>query len=215
MITINPYLRSSVYKALSSLHAYPEASLCREIGSRKEELINLFGELSKQKPFFSLPTLEGIVASVKELPIEELQTEYVRLFDYNPLCSCYETSYADPENRKPAQIISALIEFYNEFGLNVSASFQEPPDCITHELEFMHFLSHMEGESGHRGDEKNRGYVIRAEKMFLEDHLLSWMPKFGTCVKKNSKLSFFQNLSELTETFVTLDHTYVCALETP
>ena len=214
MTVINSYLRSSVYKELSSLHAYPEASLFHEIGSRKEEIKKLFSELSSQKPFFLLPALEGIISSAEEISIENLQTEYVRLFDYQPLCFIHETFYADPDNREPAKIISALIGAYNEFGLNVSSSSQEPPDCLTHELEFMHFLTHMEGESRAGGDEKSHHY-IQAGKKFLGEHLMLWISEFRNCVKKNSNLSFFQNLADLTESFVKLDYDYLCTFERP
>ena len=212
MTVVNSYIRSVIYKDLSSLHAYPEVSLLNEIGGRKEEIKRLFRELSNQRPFFLLPSLEEIIFLAEEISIEKLQTEYVRLFDYHPLCSTHETFYADHDSRDPAQNLSAIIECYNEFNLDLAASFQEPPDCLMHELEFMHFLTHMEGEVWMNDKEKSRRY-IKAEKMFLGKHLVLWISEFRNCVKSNSTLSFFQKLADLTKIFITLDYDYICTLD--
>ena len=82
------------------------------------------------------------------------------------------------------------------------------------ELEFMHFLTHMEGESFNSGNGEVQKY-INAEKRFLGEHLILWISEFSKCVKKNSNLPFFRELANLSETFVTLDFKYVCSLDLP
>ena len=211
MTVINSYLRSSVYKELSSLHAYPEAPMQMDIVSRKEDIQSLFSDLSSQKPFSSMPSIEEILMTFEDISLANLQTEYVRLFDYHPPCGTNETYYMDPDSSDPSSIASTILGFYQDFGLNASASFQEPPDGLMHELEFMHFLAHMEGESWAAGNEKLHKY-INGQKKFLGDHLMLWISKFSDCVGRHTELSFFKILSGITERFITLDYEYVCSL---
>lgn len=208
MKMVNPFLRSVIYKELSSLYIYPAKSVFDEIKGRKKDFSAAFEELYSQFAL-TLPDYgRELLAVFEELSVDDLQVEHVRLFDYNPLCPPYESSYIKLKNLNPATIHSALIECYHKFGLNSSPSFAEPLDHITVELEFMHFLTFREGQAIEKESEDVEMYLM-AEKDFCENHLIKWVPEFSNCLDKQANLRFFNLSALLTRDFIIHESEYV------
>ena len=211
MDIINPFLRSTTYKILSSFYTYPEKQTLDEMNNRNQEISTTFDALSSQGNFISSRNIRGFFSSLDSFSLKEVQTEYVRLFDYRPLCPVYESSYVTEGRRNPAEVQLFVEDCYNEFGLDSSQSYAEPPDHIILELEFMHFLSFKEGEAFGNEDKGEKKYLM-AEKKFCENHLLRWVPNFCSRLNESSNLPFFQTLAVLTKDFILEDANHINTL---
>ncbi len=208
MKIVNPFLRSMVYKELSLLYIYPDRSIFDEIITTEKDFSVVIEELYSKCAFTYTDYVRELLLSVKELSVDEAQAEYVRLFDYNPLCPPYESSYVKLEKGSPAILHSVLKNFYNTFGLNPSQSFIEPADHITVELEFMHFLTFKEGQALENESEDVERYLM-AEKDFFENHLINWVPEFCNCLNKYANVRFYNLSAMLTRDFILHESEYV------
>jgi len=94
--------------------------------------------------------------------------DYNQNFDraVNPkACSLREASYTQADH---SALFEELGRFYSFFGLGRSER-AELPDHLSVELEFMHYLTHLEAEQAQ--DEVERESVRRAQSDFLTRHL--------------------------------------------
>ncbi len=215
--TINPQLRGNVYQHLSVLYQYQEEELFNSFKSNKAEIAQLFKELAAA---MSLPLdliIDGFVSSLDNIDMQDIQAEYVRLFDYRPVCPSYESFFlkssshtAHSENNNPAKMQIAIEEFYREYGIEPAKYGELPPDHITTELEFMYYLAFCEGEARKTGEEAGNKYIA-AQSEFIQDHLILWVPKFCEIMEKNANMQFYRLLSILTRNFVSRDASYLHA----
>lgn len=94
--------------------------------------------------------------------------EHVEAFDPSVskcACSLHESSYIGFAHDA---LLEELIRFYSYFGLR-RVEDSELPDHLTIELEFMHFLTHLEHKSCQRGEESDG--LRRAQFDFLTRHV--------------------------------------------
>jgi TorA maturation chaperone TorD len=189
MRIIKPFLRAVGYKGIALLYEYPEKETLEGIEKEGKHIINAFSELSKNHYFKDL-SVENLFLSVKNIPIEQFQAEYIRLFEYDPLCPPYETAYI---NSEPSKTLLLLQELYRKFGLQPRFSY--PVDIFIIQLEFMSHLICIED--------------TLSQKKFLETHLAVWVTPFSECIKKQSSLAFYRSLAHLTLAFIKADLQYL------
>lgn len=84
-------------------------------------------------------------------------------------CSLREASYTQADH---SALFEELGRFYDYFGLGRSPQ-AELPDHLSVELEFMHFLTHLEAEQAQ--DAQERDSLRRAQGDFLGRHLARLM----------------------------------------
>lgn len=208
---IDPFLRSGVYRELASWYRYPEKSSLKEMKTNQAEITSEFEALASHGNLALTSRIRDLFEALEDLLLEEVQSEYVRLFDYRPSCPMFESSYIAKGKRNPGEVKLSVEESYNEFGLETSSNFKEPPDHIMLELEFMHFLCFREGESLNK-DSGNKHRYIEGQRRFCENHILTWVPDFCDRVEKNANELFFGILAALTKDFLIHDVDYMNAL---
>ncbi len=215
---INPFLRSAAYKKLSSLFTYPENNESyRQFRDEKREIKDIFAELSTEYDIDFQDDVDSLTSAVDGLSLQDIQVEYVRLFDYRPKCLIVESAYiyrrdksTDPE--KCASVRDGVEDFYSRFGLETGCWFKQPPDHLSVELEFMHYLTHQEGVC--MKDESDEvGRYLEGEKEFLSEHLLEWAVGFCDCLRDNSCLSLYSSLAGITKALLLNDARYLQNLE--
>jgi len=191
MQEVRPHLRAVAYKTLALLYEYPEKDIF--INSKERSYIcNIFSELSKNNYFqdLTLVKIEELFSSIQCVPLEELQAEYIRLFEYAPLCPPYETAYI---NSNASDTLLSLQELYKKFG--VQTNFPYPADFLIFQVEFMSYLISLED--------------TLSQKEFLERHLKVWIEHFSKCIKAHSFLAFYKLLAQLTLIFIRSDFLYL------
>ncbi len=143
--------------------------------------------------------------------LRSLKEEYVRLFEGpgHMQVAPYESVHRKdvPEIERGLVMGPSTVDArrrYAEAGLAIAKDFTDLPDHIAVELEFMYYLCAREAEAGGRG---NDGEFMSAQKEFLRDHLLKWIPEFGTAVVNTSNVRFYRDLARLTLAYVASEAT--------
>ena len=130
---------------------------------------------------------------------EDLQVEYTRLFDAGaagPSCPLNGGVYLDER----MQTLEEMVRFYNHFGLTAGEDFEELPDHITTQLEFMHFLC--SGEDQHQSEQEDAANYQRAQRDFLNRHLGKWIPQLAEQASEHKAQPFYQTLVSLLALFI-------------
>lgn len=164
--------RSLVYRLLSRLFCYPQEKKDL-LGGLREDGSCLTRLLAEGDPN---PRLAGLQESIRRSRLQDLQVDYVRLFDYRPLCPPYESAYVSDRQRQ--QVARDLGDLYRESGLQCREG--AALDHIVVQLEFMQYLSAREGA------EVDNPRWVELQRTFLRDHLLNWVPRFSDSLVENA-----------------------------
>ena len=187
--------RSRAYRALARAFSLPDRSIYEEIVSRG------LAEALR-------PGDEDLARRLKPaLSFEEFQAEYLRLFEVGtprPPCPLYEGAWREREFPDRRELMEELVRFYNFFGLTLGAKPKELPDHLAIELEFMHFLAYQEARALEEGCDP--GSYRRAQRDFLERHLLRWLPRLRKRLEREETPPFFPALIRETVHRVERDH---------
>lgn len=117
-------------------------------------------------------------------------------------CSLWEGAYVAQDR---SGLFEELARFYDHFGLARAAS-AELPDHIAVELEFMHFLTHLEHEMHRRGGID--GGLRLAQRDFLSRHLLRLASGMqSSCRSGDPRINAMTNGLHA---FVTADYEHIC-----
>ncbi len=155
------------------------------------------------------PEVVGLIQSFKGKyknvsDIERLKVDYARLFvgPYSLLAPPYGSVYLEGERRIMGDSTLHALEMYRETGLDVAQDFNDAPDHITAELEFMYYLVFKEIKAGASGSFTIAVDYVEKQKSFLKTHLGAWVSAFSTQVMESAETEFYRNLSTLTTRFV-------------
>ena len=133
-------------------------------------------EAHKWAEMLGMPSSPDVITrladALTDIPLSRLQAEYVRLFDYRPVCPAQESAYV--KDTSPQVLIGQLLRLYGSAGVTCSTDL--PPDHLAVECEFMHYMCFK--ESAQTGaDEALRWRALQGE--FLRAHALEWIPTFS------------------------------------
>lgn len=201
------FQRSKVYKLFSYMFFYPEKELFDFIknGEFLSETKNAMHTIS-----FSGQAVIDILAEFTKqcslLNADRLQEEYIRLFEshteQNPL---YEANYVD----FPQEEMADIAGFYNAFGF----TFEERPDHIGAELEFMHLLTVKEAGISVNGDTaKNKTRLelcVDAQRKFLSAHIGRWVEALSEDIKKRCGDCCYYYLASALSEWVKIEARYL------
>ena len=211
--------RSKLYSLFAEAFRYPDDGFRRQV--KNNDLEHSLSLLIKGLPY-RVELDDSSLAPLRmldDIEDEKIETEFIRLFEAgpgSPPCPLVEGLFR--EDRKA--IFKELILFYNHFGLSYEeGSMEDRPDHLCYELEFLHFLTFKELLSVQK-DEDASPY-IRAQRDFLERHLISWI---GKLLEKINELrenlpdpedacievfEFYRGIIRLLHEFIQKDHGYV------
>lgn len=204
-----PYLaRASLYQFLAHCFAYPEPDLLDLIGSNVTPYVDIWTKAGLN----AADEIDAMIAWRKpftpEEALERLQIEYTRLFVNTfpripapPYSAIYLTDGQRPGvwGNSTAQ----AVRLYEEAGLFPSGEFNDLPDHIAAELEFVSYL--ITQQIPPSGDEDAIRNLSRIEQSFLEDHLYLWAPAFFKRVQESTQNDFFQSAAKLAFHFIEWD----------
>jgi TorA maturation chaperone TorD len=205
-------LRQGLYRFFGALFLYPDGERLGDVVLVIDELQDMWEWLATFAFYGSwqrlLPVLQGLAVD-KTTGIEK---EYVRLFLVNPQAPPYESSIIDPQRQAAGWIAAQLAREYAEMGLASSPSFQEPPDHVAAELEYLAFLCGLEAQSWEKEAPKEGFEVLRRQQSFLGTHLASWFPAFAHQVAKADQEGFYTVITEAAGAFIHHDQDLIALL---
>lgn len=191
--------RSYAYGIIAATFDYPDTGFFDLVSS---------GKLARQlhDAFTAIyPQLENSVEWDKlssSASCEEMEVEFSRLFDVGasgPPCPLNAGIYLDER----MQALEESVRFYNYFGLTAGEDFEELPDHITTQLEFMHVLAHTQHELA--DDPEQAANYIRAQRDFLKRQLGKWVPQLHERAINHHANAFYATLVGLLDQFLRLE----------
>ncbi len=194
---------AETYLFLARAFAYPEQGFVDLLGSA-EGAGGLSGLLASLP--FQLAWSDKLQSSSTW---ENLEAEYIDKFDLGhyqtPPCSLHEGVIR--ENLTRVEAFTDLLRCYDYFGVKLSKNRRRCPDFLGVQLEFMAFLGHKVTQV--EGDGGDSIPLRRAQRDFLERHLLSWVPLLKERIERNVSETFYKSLSRLLLCFLERHHQYL------
>ena len=137
---------------------------------------------------------------------EELTVEYSRLFvgPFGLKAPPYGSIYLDNERTVMGPSTMETIRFYEEEGLARDESFNELPDHIAVELEFMYFLIFREAEALQKGESGRAEVYRQKQEDFRSRFLDKWVPPFCGNMKEGTDNCFYLALADCLYTLISL-----------
>lgn len=164
--------RSAVLGLLSQALAYPTASAVADL---LEEDLPFARALAEHLPPEVGSALEDLAVALEGETSGSLEAAFGERFSHvHPRdCPLYETDHRAREVWRQTQVLADLGGFYRAFGLEESG---ERADHISVELEFLHVLAYKTAWALERGEAEHAERCRGAERAFLAEHVLRWLP---------------------------------------
>ena len=190
------YAKADVYRLLSACYYEPEEAFLEEdvFGQLEQALSVLDSERATEA--------HAMGAYFRETSHEDLRIDYTRLFlgPFNILSKPYGSVYLDGGNIVMGDSTMAVLALYREGGFHVAEAFNEIPDHVAVELEFLYLLNTRLGDGQLEISERNR--LAALERSLLDEHLGQWIIPFTEALKKGSCTDFYGKLADLTQRFI-------------
>ncbi|MFN3479651.1 MAG: molecular chaperone [Thermodesulfovibrionales bacterium] len=161
----------------------------------RAELYKLFATLFSREPS------DEIIYQFRDMfqmrftePPQVIRMEFLSLFSDHQL-SPHESLYNYPPHELPRLWGKATEEveaFYNSVGLTIDEEISLIPDHISAELFFMSYLV------------ENK--LLKEQKLFMEKHLLQWVPAYCEELEKHASTTFFREVAILLKEFIITDY---------
>ena len=202
------YCRATIYSALALGFSPPtEKTIARIIEPENNAslaaaaaLIDVDGKLNLVRGIDALAAAGRDEAST-------LASSYRALFGHTArgIVAPYETEYGNEALFQQPQELGDLMGFYRAFGLSVRLERRERADHISCECEFMSFLAMKEAYALKHCDTAMLEDTLKAQKLFLRDHLGRFLPTFTQQLGREHTAGFYAKLAELALHFVSQD----------
>jgi len=114
----------------------------------------------------------------------------------------YEFAYAGfneasrIRERKLAQL------HYEEAGVGLKEEVKSSPDFIGVELDFMRYLTLTEAKAWEEERIDEACEMLHKQQAFLQEHLVSWVPKYCELMFEDAQLDFYRGVARLIKGFV-------------
>ncbi|MES9924966.1 MAG: molecular chaperone TorD family protein [Candidatus Thiodiazotropha endolucinida] len=140
---------------------------------------------------------------------DQLALEFSRLFiGPGRHISAHESIFTEVDGDSGGLWGARTVEvkkFIETTGLDYASQFTGLPDHISVELEFMQKLADWEADKWIEMDRISAEYCLSIQRMFLQQHILAWIPKFCDAVIAQADIPFYRELAELTKNFLKLE----------
>jgi anaerobic sulfite reductase subunit A len=199
--------RSKIYKILSSFYLdVPSDQFYKSLTDEKV--------LRGLREFFDTEGIRKLEDFAKgfDRNTDSLKAEFTSLFfpcgeDY---VVPYESYYLG-DGETPRLLGSPARSVLSEYAMAGAErrNRKEIPDHVGVELEFMSYLADMEAKNLAVGNKNEADRWKMAQKRFLIEHLLLWIPDLCRRIEKRSKTDFYRGAAIITRRFLNEDKRYL------
>ncbi|MCP4399036.1 MAG: molecular chaperone TorD [bacterium] len=139
---------------------------------------------------------------------QELAVEYAKLFvgPYELLAPPYGSVYLDRQKRVMGDSTMTVKNMYREYGLQLADDFNEIPDHIAAELEFMYYLIYKEIEKLQQSGNGNASTFVHAQKRLIHSFLGEFVFLLCKKIQEETISTFYKALADCVSTFVRSDY---------
>jgi len=146
-----------------------------------------------------------------------LEQEYLELFvlgNSKARCPLHEADYVDHTGLQRGSVAVAVEQAYAAAGLTLSSATRgELPDHAAFELEFLSHLCAKEAKAWEDDRPEEVAGLLRAQKEFLDQHLLAWFPALVRNVRRATPAGFYRDIAEVAHALVVHDRDLIAVLE--
>lgn len=114
----------------------------------------------------------------------------------------YESVYADAGGSLYGEAAVAVKSFIESTGFEYQSDYQNMPDHISAELEFMQMLTDQEAQMWMKEEQEMALSCLQTEIAFIDQHLARWFPQFCDAVIKSQESRFYASMAALTRDFL-------------
>lgn len=170
--------------------------------SGKEALTGLIAYLETHRPHSPL-----LVEAQKFVDADIMELE----FDFNRMCigpykllvMPYESVYRTGSKVMNTDDTVKVADFYQEIGLVIDETFNEPADFIGNELEFLYCV-HALADEQRMVDNLEAVNELRAlGEEFLRTHLGTWITPYCEGIEKHAQQAFWSEFARDMHSFIT------------
>lgn len=191
--------RGDCFKLLAACFYPPQRNVLLE----EEVLENLSRLLGAVCPE-AVPFAEGMARTLERAADEELAVAHAKLFvgPFELQAPPYGSLYLESRKRLMGDTTMEVLEMYQRAGLVLSSDFQDAPDHIAAELEFMYFLIAKELQALRMGDREAAFGYLKMQREFHDKYLRPWIEPFGERIRTTSEHEFYTLLAESLSMFI-------------
>lgn len=187
------------YKLLAACFYEPQKKLFLD-----ESVFSVLGDLLTRVCPAAALFSEKMATSVMQYDEEELLVEYARLFvgPNELLAPPYGSVYLEEGGKVMGESTARVMEFYKAEGLSMDDQFQNLPDHITAEMEFMYYLAYHEVEALEKNDSEKAAQFLNRQETFRNTFLGPWVAPFSEKIKQGTENEFYQALADCLSVFM-------------
>jgi len=159
----------------------------------------------------SKKVIEEYIKFCNSIPSQQMDTvetqlaaDYARLFLSLNKVPAHPSESTYREGTMMMHHRDEVLELYWSFGITAGKEFTEPEDHIATELSFMAFLCQKTNQALQKGDIKKAKEYAEAQKKFLANHLIKWVPNLVKDVLQYSHTPFYKGIAVLTDEFLNI-----------
>lgn len=191
--------RRDCYQLMAACFYQPQKELFLE-----EKVFENLGTLLKKVCPEAEQFAGKMANSVVQYGNDELLVEYARLFvgPNELLAPPYGSIYLEEGGRVMGESTARVMEFYRAEGLFMDERFNNLPDHITAELEFMYYLSYNEVEALEKNDTERAAHFLDRRETFFRMFLGAWVAPFCEKIKQGTENEFYKALADCLAFFI-------------
>lgn len=191
--------RGDCFRFLAVCFYPPERKVLIEEGVL-ENLHRLLGEVCPEAASSS-GRMAGALSRGAE---EELAVAHAKLFvgPFELQAPPYGSLYLESQKRLMGDTTMEVLKMYRRAGLALSGDFEDAPDHIAAELEFMYFLIVKELRALRQGDRIDASGYLKMQQEFHGKYLGPWMEPFCERIRTASEHEFYTLLAESLSAFI-------------
>ena len=154
--------------------------------------------------------LQADLAGCDEDALEQLAVVFDRaFFGMGPRTAQkafpYESVYTSEGGLMMQDAYAEVLHVYRDAGFAKDPGFKEPEDHLAVELAFMSLLCGRAVEALRAGDAAGAERHLGAQLAFVREHLLNWIDRFCSDVRKAAEGGFYFDLATFTEAYLRAD----------
>ena len=117
----------------------------------------------------------------------------------------FESFYTSRERLLMQEARDEVLAWYHRYGLGKAENWHDCEDHVALEMEFVVFLTNAWLEAEAAGDAEKCAELLAAQRDFVRDHLVNWLPLFSHDVKKRARTEFYKGVASLASAYVKQD----------
>lgn len=197
--------RATIYSALALAFRPPtDETITRIIEPENSAALAAAAALIDSSGKTNLAGAIDALVAAGRATVSILPSLYRALFGHTArgIVAPYETEYGNEALFQQPQELGDLMGFYCAFGLTIRLDRRERADHISCECEFLAFLAMKEAYALEHHDSAMLEDTLKAQKLFLRDHLGRFLPTFTQQLAREQSAGFYGKLAGLCLCFV-------------